>query len=102
MYHQDKPHVIEADDIETLHEVQLKKKGEDTLAHLVVKLRPHKDYTTDGFRLHLTNGVSHRFLEPEPPKEEETPKKESKGATQETEPEAVESTPSSAAKVRKH
>ena len=68
MYHADQAHIITTDDITKLHALSLTTVNGKTFASFVAELQPDKVFNeTDGqFRLHLTNGVSHRYLVPEP------------------------------------
>jgi hypothetical protein len=69
MYHPDDHNIITTDDISHLREAVLHVQGEKTTAILHVELFPTKNYTTEGLKLHLTNGVSHRYLMVEPEEE---------------------------------
>ncbi len=67
MYHPDDANIITTDDITCLRGVVLLERDDGTMeAILQLDLRQGKPYTTDNLKLHLTNGVSHRYLMVEP------------------------------------
>lgn len=81
MYFSNAPHIIEASDIEAVHSVNVERLPDGSIvASLTLQLKPHKDYTASP-SLHVTDGISHRVLDPMPAPvvEEETPSSTPKG-----------------------
>lgn len=82
MYFSNAPHIIEADDIEAVHSVNVERLPDGSIvASLTLQLKPNKEYTASP-SLHVTDGISHRVLDPMPVQavvEEETPASTPKG-----------------------
>ncbi len=87
MYHADDAHIITTDEITRLPHLSLHTDKHGTrYAHIVAELAPGKEYTEDGLRLHLTNGVTHRYLF----EEGDIPEAERVGEEQEAEGQSTE------------
>jgi hypothetical protein len=86
MYHPDDANIITTDDISVLRGAVLQERPDGThVAILQLELLPHKKYTTDNLKLHLTNGVSHRYLMVEAEEEDLAQEEEARAAEASTE-----------------